>query len=54
MVSRDRDDNAILECAVAVGSEVVVSGDNDLLVLGSFRGIDMMTVADFLRHGRGR
>jgi predicted nucleic acid-binding protein len=29
-------------------SEVVVSGDTDLLQLGTFRGVPLMTVAAFL------
>ena len=31
-----------------------MSGDKHLLSLGSFRGIDVMTVADFLQRGTGR
>jgi uncharacterized protein len=53
-VPRDLDDNRILECAVSGGSEIIVTGDLDLLTLGSFRGIKMMTVSDFLAQGRGR
>lgn len=47
-VPSDPDDNRILECAVAAGSEVIVTGDLDLLRLGSFRGIAIETAADFL------
>jgi putative PIN family toxin of toxin-antitoxin system len=53
-VAGDPDDNRILECAVAAGSEFVVTGDNHLLVLERFRGIDMVTVNDFLERGRER
>ena len=49
-VPRDRDDNSILECAVAARSEVIVSGDLDLLSLGNFRGIEIMTVSAFLQR----
>lgn len=38
-VSRDADDDAVLACARAARVELVVTGDNDLLVLGSFQGI---------------
>jgi len=49
-VPSDSDDNRVLECAVAAGSDVVVTGDKHLLRLGSFRGIHMMTVSDFLQR----
>jgi uncharacterized protein len=39
VVPDDADDNKIIECAVAAGSEVVVPRDEHLLRLGSFRGI---------------
>lgn len=48
VVVADPDDNRILECAVAVEAEVIVSGDADLLELDTFRGIPVMTVAEFL------
>ena len=39
-VSRDADDDddAVLSCALAARADVVVSGDDDLLVLASFKG----------------
>ena len=49
-VPSDGDDNRVLECAVAAGSDAVVTGDRHLLGLGSFRGIQMMTVSDFLQR----
>ena len=50
-VPADPTDNRILECAVAAGSEVIVSGDKHLLGLGSFRGIEIVSVGEFLQHG---
>ena len=47
-VTADRDDNGVLECAVKSGSRVIVSGDQDLLRLGTFKDIDILRVADFL------
>jgi uncharacterized protein len=43
----------ILECAVASDAEVIVSGDNHLLLLGSFRGIPIQRVGDFLAAFQG-
>jgi putative PIN family toxin of toxin-antitoxin system len=45
---RDPKDNKYLELAVAGQAECIVTGDNDLLVLHPFRGIDILTVQDFL------
>ena len=56
VVQSDPDDNRVLECAVSVDADTVVSGDLDLLRMGSFRGIRIQRVADFLAsfHARGR
>ena len=53
-VVKDPDDNRILECAVAAGSDVIVTGDTHLLQLGTYRGIKIMKVADFLGQARDR
>ena len=45
---RDPKDNKYLELAVAGQAECIITGDNDLLVLHPFRGIDILTVQEFL------
>lgn len=47
-IEADPTDDRILECAVAADAEVLVSGDTHLLSLGSFRGIPIQRVAEFL------
>lgn len=47
-VPRDREDNAVLESAIEGGAEFIVSGDKDLLSLGSFRGIRIIRASEFL------
>jgi putative PIN family toxin of toxin-antitoxin system len=47
-VPTDPDDNRVLECAVSAGSQTIVTGDDDLLRLVGFRGIEIVRVADFL------
>jgi len=47
-VCRDADDNAILEIAVNGQAAMIISGDKDLLALHPFRGIDILTPAQFL------
>jgi putative PIN family toxin of toxin-antitoxin system len=47
-VREDPADNHILECAVEGKSEYLVTRDHHLLKLKSFRGAQMIKVADFL------
>jgi predicted nucleic acid-binding protein len=58
IVTEDPTDNRIVECAAASGSEYLVSGDKHLLKVGQYRGIKIVTSAEFLeiaaQHGRGR
>ena len=48
-VCRDPADDPFLACAVAANADCIVSGDRDLLNLGSFRNIPIITAAAFLR-----
>lgn len=47
---RDPKDNQFLALAVDGQADVVITGDNDLLVLHPFQGISIMTPAEFLRN----
>ena len=49
-VSRDIDDDAVLACALAGRAQFIVSGDDDLLVFGAFKGIPIITVATAVRR----
>ena len=44
-VSRDSDDDAVLALAVAAQAELIISGDADLLTLGSYAGIPVVDAA---------
>ena len=48
VVPSDPDDNRILECALVAQAGFIVTGDNRLLRLGSYRGIRILKVADFI------
>jgi len=50
-ITSDPDDNRILEAAYTADAEVIVSGDNHLLELLSWRGIAILAPADFLKRG---
>jgi putative PIN family toxin of toxin-antitoxin system len=46
---RDDRDNQILEVAVNGQAQVIVTGDEDLLVLNPFRGISILSPFDYLK-----
>jgi uncharacterized protein len=48
-VCRDRDDDQLLALALAANAELIVSGDADLLSLGSFEGIPIVAPAEAVR-----
>src|ERR1019366_2972237 len=51
-VVADPDDDKVLECAEVAGASHVVTGDRrHLLPMGSFKGIPIVTAADFLAIG---
>jgi uncharacterized protein len=45
---RDPKDNKYLELAVCGSAKLIVTGDNDLLVLHPFRNITILNIQDFL------
>ena len=49
-VEADADDDKFLEAAVAGNVDYIVSGDQHLLDLGSFRGIDIVDPRTFYEH----
>ena len=48
VVKDDPDDNRVLECGLAAGADVIVSGDRHLLRLGEFEGMVILTPRQFL------
>ena len=49
-ICRDPDDDAVLACAKAANADLIVSGDQDLLVLEAFEGIQIVTAAQALER----
>jgi len=49
---RDPSDNKFLELAVSGRATHIITGDNDLLVLNPFKGMPVITPAEFLRQVR--
>jgi len=50
---RDPDDAAVLACAIAARAEVIVSGDDDLRTLRSYRGTPVLSPAQCLARISG-
>jgi len=50
LVDDDPDDNRILECAHAARADFIVTGDKDLLRIGTYDSTPILTVAEFLRR----
>lgn len=46
-VSRDPDDDKFISCAVDAKALYVVSGDKDLLEVGRYRFVEILTAAEF-------
>jgi putative PIN family toxin of toxin-antitoxin system len=47
-VCRDPQDNKFFECAVAARADYIVSEDRDILDVGEYRGIRMVSATEFL------
>jgi putative PIN family toxin of toxin-antitoxin system len=47
-ICRDSDDDKILECAVLGDVDFIISGDNDLLSLGKFQEISILTASEYI------
>lgn len=52
-ISRDRDDDFVLACAMEGRVDCVVSGDPHLLDIGSHRGIPILTPREFVLRFMG-
>ncbi len=48
VVVRDPDDNRVIECALSARASVIITGDDHLLRLQRYRGIEILTPRDFL------
>ena len=47
-ISRDKDDNEYIECAVECNADYIISGDSDLLELKKYSNIKIVTARDYL------
>jgi len=49
VIKEDPDDDRVLECAAAAKSDFIVTEDKDLLRLGQFGDIRIVTIREFLK-----
>lgn len=49
-VLADEADNRILECAIAGEATAIVTGDRKFLALGSFQGVRVLSLKDYLEE----
>jgi putative PIN family toxin of toxin-antitoxin system len=54
IIKEDPPDNRILECAVAAGADFIVTGDKDLLRLGRYDSIRILSPSDLLDIAQGQ
>ena len=47
-VCRDPDDDEVLATALAAQADIILTGDDDLLTLGEFRGIQILSPRQFV------
>ncbi len=48
VVEKDPSDNKFIECAVALEADYIISGDNALLEIGNYMGIEIFSPKNFL------
>ncbi len=48
VVSRDNDDNIIIDCAAEAHVDYIITGDNDLLSLNNYNAIRIINPAEFI------
>ena len=49
-VCRDPDDDKFISCAMDAGALYIVSGDKDLLDIGKYEGVTIITAAEFCKR----
>lgn len=47
-ICRDPEDNKFINCAIDAGAIYIVSGDRDLLDIGEYEGVEIITAAGFV------
>ncbi|MEW6409702.1 MAG: putative toxin-antitoxin system toxin component, PIN family [Nitrospirota bacterium] len=54
IVKNDPDDDKFIECAAALGADVVITGDREVLAIKEYMGIKILTPQQFLETHASR
>jgi putative PIN family toxin of toxin-antitoxin system len=49
IIHEDPSDDIVLACAVTAGAHIIITGDRHLLDLGSYKGVRIMKVSDYVK-----
>ena len=52
-VCRDEDDNNIIETAVSAKADIIITGDDDLLILKNYKDIEIISLREFYNIEKG-
>ena len=52
-VCRDEDDNNIIETAVSAKADIIITGDDDLLILKNYKNIEIISPREFYNIEKG-
>jgi len=47
-ICRDKDDDDKIECGILAGADYLITGDNDLLILGHYQQVKFITAKEYL------
>lgn len=47
---RDPDDDKFISCALTASADIIVSGDKDLLNLGNYKSVRIISASEFLKR----
>lgn len=49
-VCRDQDDDKFIACALAAKATFIISGDQDLLIISGYKGVNVIKPGTFVRQ----
>ena len=47
-ICRDKEDDDKIECGITSGADFLITGDNDLLILGNYQNLKIISINDYL------
>ena len=47
-ICRDKEDDDKIECGITSGADFLITGDDDLLILGNYQNLKILSINDYL------